>query len=454
MKKYYITIFLTLSLVIASLMALGRTAESATAGPQLVIAQLKITSSDGQFITLYNTTSAPIDLGKVQLQYYNNYDLAEASSSKLIKLSGQVPAHGYAVVSDGAFQACYRLSINSVSLGLSSTSGFIQVSHFLGSSPYVTSLLDDYVDWSKKTSLGAQTLPSGTDSFLQRQAPDGSQNYSTIKIPGDGNWQAVQQLGDSSPCTAGQASSSVGGGSLVPGTAAIPYTIEATAKLSSIPADDSGLRAPQISEVLPNPAPPKTDADDEFIELYNSNSQPFDLSGFVLQVGTTTVHKYTFPSGTTIHPKKFSAFYSSDTNLSLSNSQGRVELKDPGDNTLGKTDVYSNAKDGYAWVDGDGLWQWTTKPTPGAQNVISSPVTSKTNSSSDTPLRGVVQGAVTTSSGPNSGGKQTAALSLHPVVLAVIGAGGLLYALYEYRHDLANHLYKRRRNREVRRTAG
>ena len=40
-------------------------AESASASPELIITQLKITSSDGQFITLYNNTSATIDLNDI-----------------------------------------------------------------------------------------------------------------------------------------------------------------------------------------------------------------------------------------------------------------------------------------------------------------------------------------------------------------------------------------------------
>jgi hypothetical protein len=56
----------------------------------------------------------------------------------------------------------------------------------------------------------------------------------------------------------------------------------------AIPDSDAGLAAPQISEVLPNPTPPATDAEGEFIELYNSNNNIFDLSGFSLQAGNTT----------------------------------------------------------------------------------------------------------------------------------------------------------------------
>src|SRR5581483_10970648 len=133
MKKYCITLFLMLMTAWFWLAKSPNKTESAPVGPELIITQVKITSSNGQFITLYNNTAGAIDLSTIQLQYYNNFDLLKATSGKLISLSGKVPAHSYAVVDDGPIQACYQMTVNSVSLGLSSTSGLVEVSHFFGS---------------------------------------------------------------------------------------------------------------------------------------------------------------------------------------------------------------------------------------------------------------------------------------------------------------------------------
>jgi hypothetical protein len=455
MKKYFITLILMLILAMLWWNRPGRV-ESASAGPQIIIAQIKITSSNGQFITLYNNTDSVIDLSTVQLQYFNNYDLLKATSGKLISLSGKVSAHGFAVVDDGPIQACYQMTVNSVSLGLSSTAGLVEVSHFFGTtSPQVFSALDDYVGWSKSPAVGAQALPANTSAFLQRSAPGGSQNYSLITAPCSGSWSVVTELDGSSPCSATAGGSAGGGASLRTGSVPIPYMVTTSAAtLSAIPADDNGLTVPQISEVLPNPAPPQTDANDEFVELYNANARPFDLSGFILQVGTTTLHKYTFPSGTTLESNQFSAFYASDTGLSLSNSDGQVKLLDPAGNLLNQTDEYTDAKDGYSWVKADGLWQWTTKPTPAAANQISPPA-SKTKSSdtaSSKSKKAATVAAVADSGG--SGGGPPSSVAVHPLVLAGVGAAALIYALYEYRHDLANLVYKLRRNRETRRALG
>jgi hypothetical protein len=135
---------------------------------------------------------------------------------------------------------------------------------------------------------------------------------------------------------------------------------------------NAGLIAPQLSEILPNPASPKTDANDEFIELYNPNDQPFDISGFKLQVGTSTTYNYIFPEGTKLSAYEFKAFYSSQTNLPLSNTASKVRFLDPNDSVLAISDTYSNAQDDTSWIFAEGLWQWTKIPTPNSRNVITS----------------------------------------------------------------------------------
>lgn len=458
MRKYFVIILLMLGGLFAAVFYGNKTAVSAPAGPHILITQIKV-SAKGQFVTLYNNTSDSIDLNTIRLQYYNNYDLLAATSSKLIRLSGFLPARGFAVVNDGTVQVCSPMTINSASLGFSTVSGFVQVDHFFSSaSPQVAGILDDYISWNKSDTSGAQKLPAGGSAFLQRKTTGTTQAYADITSPGAGEWDSVQEADGSILCDATAAPAVSGGARLAPGNTAIPYTtVSAASALSSIPASDNGLAAPQISEVAPNPAPPKTDADDEFIELYNSNDKEFDLSGFVLQVGTTTTHKYTFPGGTSLEPQKFAAFYSSDTGLSLSNNEGQVKLLDPGGNLLAQTDEYSAAKDDYSWVYAAGLWQWTTAPTPGAENKIVSPSPNK--SSSSPAAKTAVKGAKTAASAggsPAAGNFSTApeTANLHPLALAGIGSLALLYALYEYRHDLGNLLYKFRRNRAARRTVG
>lgn len=428
-------------------------AESATPAPQIVISQIKITSSNGQFITLYNNTNGVIDLSAIQLQYFNNYDLLKATSGKLISLSGKVPAHSYVVVNDGPVQVCYQMVVDSVSLGLSTTAGMVQVAHFSSTtSPQTISILDDYVGWSKTAASGAQTLPSSTSSFLQRQPLD-SQNAPSIGAIGEGFWSTAQQPDGSSLCSSGLVS--VGSGSQLLAATSSPPNIVGNSAGAGMPAADAGLTAPQLSEILPNPAPPLSDATDEFVELYNPNDAPFDLSGFALQAGVNTTHNYIFPSAQFIlQPHEFRAFYAPQTNLALSNDSGQVKLVDPSGNVLSQTDVYQTAKDGYARVYADGTWQWTTTPTPSAINSVTSPPAAKSSSasSSKSTAKTAVKSAKTTakpkaSTSSPSLSSAISTSSLHPLVLAGVGTLALLYALYEYRHDLANTFHRLRRNR-------
>lgn len=226
-----------------------------------------------------------------------------------------------------------------------------------------------------------------------------------------------------------------------------------------MPAADVGLASPQVSELLPNPASPQTDAQDEFIELYNSNAATFDLSGFILEVGATGSKHYTFPEGTTIAPRSFKAFFSADTHASLSNTSGRVALLDPFEKLLSQTTPYAAAKDNQAWALANGTWQWTTKPSPNATNTIAKPVAivakNKTASTKTATKKSTVAGSHTASL-PKASDMAMASTTqtespLHPLALAVAGGFALLYGGYEYRHDLANKFHQLRSYRAARR---
>jgi len=230
-------------------------------------------------------------------------------------------------------------------------------------------------------------------------------------------------------------------------------------KLPTIPSIDKGLKGVQLSELLPNTASPQTDAEDEFIELYNPNDKPFDLSGFMLQTASatsSTTHTYHFPAGTSIAPHSFKAFKSGQTHLALNNSGGQVWFVDPLGTTVDKSDSYGKTDDGLSWINAGGRWQWTAQPTPGAENKLATPIAASGSSKTAT-VNGKKVTAVADSSGMVAGASTTAGTdtaptaTVHPLTLAVVIAVALLYGAYEYRYDLANHYRQFRRNRSVRR---
>jgi hypothetical protein len=435
--------------------------------PSLVISQLKITSSNGQFITLYNPTMTTLDMSKYQLEYFNNYDLTKATSSKLIALSGTVPPHGYFVVNDDTLLLCYQLTVDSVSLDLSSTAGLVEVLSFSQTSAggSVTPALQDYVGWSKTTANGAQTLPSANNAFLQR-APVDSQNNPAINSPGAGSWQVVQPSSlYACNLVSGSGSAPIATGltRLLPPTEP-PATIMSLTDASSttnapasLPPADIGLMAPEVTEILPNPADTGNDGTDEFIELYNPNTTTFDLNGFGLQAGTTALHNYNFPAGASLPAQTFVAFYSAVTGLSLSSSGGQVKLLDPFGNSISATDVYGTAADGQSWALAKGKWYWTTSPTPNAANIIKQPAAKKSSGSSKSKTAKSTSGAAknaktTATSASNASDSGAASLTpVHTWTLALVASLALLYGVYEYRADMANRFYRLRRYFRTRR---
>jgi lamin tail-like protein len=433
--------------------------------PSLIISQLKITSKDGQFITLYNATDSALDMGKYRLEYFNSYDLGQATSVRLITLSGTVPPHGYFMINDDALLLCYRLTVDSVSLGLSSTAGRVEVLDFGGSgSGSSAPVLQDYAGWSKKDVDGAQTLPEDTDAFLQRAPTDANDNP-LVTAPGDGSWQSVKP-DSTNPCElvgVGSANDDTGSvptglSQLLPSTEP-PVTIvgaisegQPTAPPPMLPAADIGLMAPTVTELLPNPAGTGNDSADEFIELYNPNAKAFDLSGFSLQTGMASLHTFKFASGTSLPAKGFKAFYSAETGLSLSNGGGQAKLLDPFGNSISATAVYGTAKDGTAWALGKGKWYWTTMPTPSKANIIKEPpskVSKKASSKASSKKSPKTSGGkvrTTNTASASTASDQAADNPIHVRTLVLVAGLALLYALYEYRSDLANRIYRFRQN--------
>ncbi len=424
----------------------------------LIISQAKVTSSNGQFITLYNASGQALEMDRYRLEYFNNYNLSEATSSKLVSLSGVVPPHGYFMIVDGPVALCYQATVDSVSLGFSSLAGLVEVLAFNQTTPGspVTPVLQDSISWSKTTMAGIQTLPGNDNAFLRRQPLDVTGNPA-INAPGSGTWQTIQPDPDD-PCKLYSASGSLA--NIQPASDQLLPPVEPPATIVSttdepanappgLPPGDSGLKSPQITEILPNPNGTGNDGTDEFVELYNPNKTSFDLSNFSLQSGTKSLHHFAFPSGMQLAPGAFTSFYSAKTGLSLSNSGGQVKLLDPYGNAIAATGVYGDAKDGLSWALAKGQWYWTLDPTPGKANVIKQPASaSKKSSSKKNSARsqaGTVAAKTGTGSGASGGVSNAAEITpIHTWTLAVVAGLALLYGAYEYRADMANRIYQLR----------
>lgn len=419
----------------------------------LTIIELKMTGSET--IVIENTSSGQLNLDDYLVQYFNKAapsSFAVSTSSQLLPDMTLLPGQTILISGDNS-PTCGATAVANQSFSMSDSAGYLAVTKINSQSDgSLVFVPQDHVSWTSAAS-GADIVkvPSNTadpDAVWYRKFSSGA-------------WQQADQTGDcgtivslSSPAT-GPTFVQWADGSEPP--AVIISTGQSGSGGASIPTSDIGLAPPRVTEALPNPASPGTDAEDEFIELYNPNDAAFDLSGFKLIVGSTSSRSYTIPDGTTMAPKSFKAFFSIDTNLALSNSSGQVRLADPLGTVINQTDPYGSAKEGQSWALANGAWYWTSTPTPNANNLIngSALVKSAKATSSKTPTS--VKGASTSSLGFDSSGASTNSApvnQIHPWTIAGVGSMALLYAAYEYRLDLANRYDKFRKYLEARRIAG
>lgn len=217
----------------------------------------------------------------------------------------------------------------------------------------------------------------------------------------------------------------------------------------------------EITEVLPDPASPQLDSDDEFIELYNPYDVEVDLEGYVLKTGETWSRKYVIHD-VVMAPHEYVTFTSSQTHLTLANDGSGVRLYGPDDTLLYEVPSYGKAKTGSSWVrDANGQWVWTTEPTANGPNVVAQPVETDSKTSKTTTAKkstsskskttaakkaavaktpGVVKAAATTA--PSAAQSAAAGANAWPFALLGVGALAGGYAIFEYRHEIGGFARK------------
>ncbi len=441
--------------------------------PGLSFAQIKITGNE--FLMLQNNTADPItDLSQYWLYGFNNVNpVASGVNSTLQQLpSGSLLPGQTLLLNATGGSTCGAAVTGKLGISLTDSGGYLEIVK----TALVNNLLvytgGDAVSWSSAVNSAPGMIsqvpsssadPAGawyryqnslpTPPFLWQQADVDASNVCQLNVV----ISNVVTTGPSNP-----------GNQLLPGLppAATFITIVSSTGSGSgpyLPASDKGLRTPTLTEILPNPASPATDANDEFVELYNSNSATFDLSGFKIQsasLTSKTLHVYKIPAGTTVKGHGYISFTSGNTSISLNNSGGQVWLLDPFGNVLNKTDVYGKAASGSAWALGNGKWFWTGTPTPNRANTITQTSgAGAPGSTTKAPSISGVEGITTSDPHSAASGKTSSTApqssdtgqKLHPWIIVVIGLLALIYALYEYRNGIINKVRQFVRNRSSRR---
>jgi hypothetical protein len=460
--------------------------------PALMFTELQTANENAseEFIEIYNTTDADIDLADTQnggkdvwkIQFFSSTATAAGTPdwtkpATTVALAGTVPAHDYFVVASTGYKPVSAEPNQTISSRLADTGGGLQLVRVSAS----TQVAHDRLMWKKSSAgeiLPADILATPPAKGSLQRLPDDNDTY----ISADGKLTPFTSAETISPYDKWTAP--------LPVVAPVSDPVAADDALADPDADvtaaaNTGLDAPVITELLPNPATPQKDEADEYIELYNPNDVPFDLRGYILEVGTTSLHDYTIPSGTTVAARSYSIFFSRDTKLSLTNTGSQAKLLDPAEVSLTETGIYSAAPEGQSWVSVSDSWQWSTTPTPGAANIITAPAialktTTATKASTSSKKTPVAKKAVTVKKASVAKAKTTAKVKtkkaaapkkkkvktavatvakisekaprapIHTGVLALVVGAAVLYAAYEYRHDLSNKLRKLRGNRGTR----
>lgn len=210
-----------------------------------------------------------------------------------------------------------------------------------------------------------------------------------------------------------------------------------------------------ITELMPDPDKPLTDAEDEFVELFNPHDSSVDIEDYVIETGTNYSYRFTLPN-ITLKSGEYIAFYSLDTNLTLSNSEGQARLLAPNGDVVYETAPYSGADPNMAWALIGEQWQWTSQPTPSQANVAAGD--SDERSGGNSTVAGVSSGRASNYGNlsgrtvyeepPASDSKET-----DTAVVAGVGSLALLYAGYEYRYDIGNRIAQARRYLSTRRSS-
>jgi hypothetical protein len=273
-------------------------------------------SSSDEWIELYNNSDSPVSV--------ENWTLKSLTGTLKIILKGIIPSKGFYLLERSDDDTISSIKADLIYTGALKNTGEI------------IELCDNLVN-----PIDSVSSPSGWPA-------GNNETKQTMERIGPNQWQDSKDPGG----TPKEANST-------------------TTKIQSI--DRPSQEYPSgviISEVLPSPDGP--DSEKEWIEIFNQNIFEVDLSGWKISDTVGTVKNYIFPEKTKILPEGFLVLYRPTTGIILNNEGDGLNLFSP-DGKLEDSLVYEKAtiKESYARVGSS--WAWSSAPTPGSENKITSP---------------------------------------------------------------------------------
>lgn len=400
------------------------------------------TSASEEFVELYNTSSAPIEIDGITIQYKSK---SGSSWSTKATLAGWVAPYGRYLVSN------YLVTSSSqFNGGLSGSSGHLRLADS-------NDFQIDLVAWGGAIEPEVQAVETHQPGQSLKRLVDEDGRFvdtdnnftdwfaSDSPTPEFDLW-VVEEVADPVVSPVDPEPEVEDPDPVISDPIVIPPPMPVSAQLN-------------ITELMPDPSSPLTDAEHEFIEVYNPNNFAVSLAGYEVQTGSEWRYRYVIEEYS-LQPAEYIAIFAADSGLKLTNSGSQVRLLGADGRVLAEV-VYEKAVAGQSWsIFSDG-WAWA-EPTPNANNLQY--VTPQTETTDE---EGIVLSAIDKREidFPSTDSKQSSLTSQQPAfqepeeqetkvnntILAGVGVIAVLYALYEYRNEIRIRLQQCRRYIEVRR---
>lgn len=425
----------------------------------ILITELQTGQGSSEFIEIENTSDSTLNLTGWRLQYHSS--ASTSWTTKTLTFTNPVitsfKAGDRALLLAAGYSPPGALPIATFASGISDTGGSIRI---------VPTSLDesqgDKLTWGTTDTPTCSIAPKHSDGQSLKRYPSGDGAIVDTSISGKdfyvSNSPSPDAIDIQDPFSIDEVVNYCG------------KPVSSTSPDATAPGAPEDPGAPQpisyqrieITELFPDPVSPQTDENDEYIELFNPNTEPVDLTGYKLQTGMNSTYSYIF-GGISIQPGEYYAVSRKDSKLTLSNTSSKARLLNPSDEVISETEAYDQTSPAESWQLYDGVWQWSSTPTPSSVNIqlntaasttlatkVSAKPATKTTKQKKTPAAKTPKKS--SLSAKPSQPKQdpsanaftytddTGTTRLQPYI--IWGAGILLfgYGLWEYRWDLLGAL--------------
>src|SRR3989338_2567957 len=306
-------------------------------------------SYNDEWIELYNNAGTAIDL--------SGWRLEAADGTPQIQLAGTVSAYGFyllertddGTVPDFAADLIYKGAMGNTGEDL----------RIYDSSGAIIDAVEALAGWFAGDNASKQTMER-KDPALSGSSPN--------------NWQTSRDVGGTP-----KAENSFGAQAQPQAPAVAPAPQDDQSAINQVPPvpSEAAPAPPSTGKSYPDgilfnellPSPDGSDAEEEWVEIFNQNAFAVDLSKWQMMDTEGSVKTYAFPAETTIAANGFLLLPRPATGITLNSGGDGLQLKKPDGAPADKVS-FSSAPKGQSYSRGPDDWEWSGTPTPGNKNIL------------------------------------------------------------------------------------